>query len=147
MVISFGRSVCTITCIRARGCNGRDYMVVGFTTTMYLCNQWLSPLILRIRIPLRRGVLDITLCDKVYQWLVAGITTDKLDTGLGLWCWMPLSTIFQFYRGSQFLLVEETGVPGENHRPVASHCKRGRHGHDRLVVGFTIKCAISAYHN
>jgi len=24
-------------------------------------------------------------------------------------------------RGDQFLLVEETGVPGENHRPVASH--------------------------
>jgi hypothetical protein len=23
---------------------------------------------------------------------------------------------------SSFLLVEETGVPGENHRPVASHC-------------------------
>ena len=25
------------------------------------------------------------------------------------------------YRGGQFLLVEETGVPGENHRPAASH--------------------------
>jgi hypothetical protein len=24
---------------------------------------------------------------------------------------MPLSTIFQLYRGSQFLLVEEIGVP------------------------------------
>jgi len=30
---------------------------------------------------------------------------------------MPLSTIFQLYR----ILVEETGVPGENHRPVTSH--------------------------
>jgi hypothetical protein len=25
-----------------------------------------------VQIPLRQGVLDITLCDKVYQWLVAG---------------------------------------------------------------------------
>ena len=33
---------------------------------------------------------------------------------IGLWCLTPLSTIIQLhvYRG---------GVPGENHRPVASH--------------------------
>jgi hypothetical protein len=30
------------------------------------------------------------------------------------------TTIFQSYRDSQ-LLVEETGVLGENHRPAASH--------------------------
>ena len=34
---------------------------------------------------------------------------------------MPLSTKFQFYRGGQFLFLEETGVPGENHRPVLNH--------------------------
>ena len=28
---------------------------------------------------------------------------------------MPLSTIFQLYRGGQFLLVEETRVPEESH--------------------------------
>jgi hypothetical protein len=35
----------------------------------YLCNQCLSPLTLWVRIPLRRGVLDSTICDKVCQWL------------------------------------------------------------------------------
>jgi len=38
----------------------------------YLCNQCLSPLTLWVRIPLRRGVLDTTLCDKVCQWLTTG---------------------------------------------------------------------------
>jgi hypothetical protein len=38
----------------------------------YLCNQCLSPLTLWVRIPLRRCVLDTTLCDKVCQWLTAG---------------------------------------------------------------------------
>ena len=38
----------------------------------YLCNQGLSPLALWVRIPLRQGVLDITLCDKVCQWLATG---------------------------------------------------------------------------
>jgi hypothetical protein len=54
----------------------------------YLCNQCLSPLTLWVRIPLRRGVLDTTLCDKVCQWLMAGwwfspstpvSSTDKTD--------------------------------------------------------------------
>jgi len=35
-----------------------------------LFNQCLSPLGLRVRIPLRWGVLDTTLCDQVCQWLV-----------------------------------------------------------------------------
>ena len=36
----------------------------------YLCNQCLSPLTLWVQIPLRQGVLDTTLCDKVCQWFV-----------------------------------------------------------------------------
>ena len=38
----------------------------------YLCNQCLSLLQLWVQIPLRRGLIDITLCDKVCQWLVVG---------------------------------------------------------------------------
>ena len=37
----------------------------------YLCNQCLSTLTLWVRTPLRWGVLDSTLCDKVCQWLAA----------------------------------------------------------------------------
>jgi len=55
-----------------KGCHGCDHMVVEYTTTLYLCNQCLSPLTLWAWIPLRRGVLNTTLCDKVFQWLTAG---------------------------------------------------------------------------
>jgi hypothetical protein len=38
------------------------------------------------------------------------------------WYLMPLSAIFQLYHGDQFnLVVEEAGVPGENHRPWPSN--------------------------
>jgi hypothetical protein len=49
---------------------GRDRMVVGFTTTYAI---GASPLTLLVWISLRRGVLDTTLCDKVCQWLAAGL--------------------------------------------------------------------------
>ena len=38
----------------------------------YLCNQCLSPLTLWVQIPLSKGVVDTTLCDKVCQWLATG---------------------------------------------------------------------------
>ena len=41
-------------------------MVVGFTITYAV--SVLSPLMLWVWIPLGRGVLDTTLCDKVCQW-------------------------------------------------------------------------------
>jgi hypothetical protein len=54
----------------SRVCRGRDHMVVWFYN--YICNQCLSPLMLWVRIPLSRNVLDTTLCDKVCQWLATG---------------------------------------------------------------------------
>jgi hypothetical protein len=48
-------------------------------------NQCLSPLKLWVRIQLRRGVINTTLCDKVCQWLEAGLcfslvsSTNKTD--------------------------------------------------------------------
>jgi hypothetical protein len=34
---------------------------------------------------------------------------------------MPLLAIFQIYHGDPVLVVEEAGVPGENHQPWASN--------------------------
>jgi hypothetical protein len=58
-------------------------------------------------------------CSK--QWFYFELEISGIGWLLGLWCLMPLSTIFQLFHGGQCLLVEETGVPNENHRPVASH--------------------------
>ena len=34
---------------------------------------------------------------------------------------MPIPIIFQLYRGGHFYWCAVSGVPGENHRPAASH--------------------------
>ena len=57
-----------------RGRRGNDRMVVAFTTT-YAISAYNRSLTLWVRIPLKRGVLNTTLCDKVCQsvlWQVVG---------------------------------------------------------------------------
>jgi hypothetical protein len=44
----------------------------GSSIYNYLCNQCLSPIMLWVRIPIRRCILDTILLDKVRQWLGAG---------------------------------------------------------------------------
>ena len=44
----------------------------GSWISNFICNQCLSPLMLWVRTPLRRGVLVTTLCYKVCQWLATG---------------------------------------------------------------------------
>ena len=57
-------SICYYWLVRSS--RGRDRMVVGFTTVCAI-NQCLSPIPLLVRIPLKGGVLDITVCGKVCQ--------------------------------------------------------------------------------
>jgi hypothetical protein len=47
-----------------------SYGKLDLKLQMYLCNQCLSPLTLRVRIPLWQGVLDTILYDNVCQWHV-----------------------------------------------------------------------------
>ena len=56
-------------------------------------------------------------CTKILKIPKLGKQKTCIGEGLGLWCLMPLSIISWWI----VLLVEETGVPGQNHRSVASH--------------------------
>jgi hypothetical protein len=59
------------------------------------------------------------------------------------------------YCGGQMLLLEEAGLPGENHRQVidiqknmySTYRSRSHRGRDRMAVGFTTICSISVYHH
>jgi hypothetical protein len=92
----------------------------------YLCNQCLSPLTLWVRSQFMRAVQETTLCDKVCQWLCNVTFNNISDIS-----WLSV------------LLVEETGVPGENHRPVASHWQTLSHN----VVSCTARMNWLRTHN
>jgi hypothetical protein len=70
-------------------CWGVVVVVIVIGIYSYLCNQCASLQTLFVWIPLRRGVLDTTLCDHVYQWLKIGqwsspvtpvFSTNKIDS-------------------------------------------------------------------
>jgi hypothetical protein len=69
----FECTICTILYLSWRGHRGRNRMVVGFTTifftTTYAIRAYRH---LSCEFEPRVHVLDITLCDKVWQWLVTG---------------------------------------------------------------------------
>ena len=102
----------------------------------YLCNQFLSRLMLWVRISTRARCT--TLCNKVCRWLTIGrwfspgtlvSSTNKTDrhdiTEIVLK--VALNIINQTNNNisviswRSVLLVEETGGPGEKHQPVAGH--------------------------
>jgi len=58
---------------------------------------------------------------KNYDEVKAKFPIIRKKNCLGLCCLMPLSTIFQLYRGWSVLLVKETGVPEGNHWPTLSY--------------------------
>jgi hypothetical protein len=111
----------------------------------YISNQCLSSLTLWVRIPLRQGVLDTTLCDKVCQWLAAGLWFKLSWICLEHFCIMSLLQSQIYFKRHEYILfckgvrvmvfiatfnnisvilwqsvffVEKTG---ENHWPAASH--------------------------
>ena len=54
----------------------------------------------------------------VYQYLiiVEGVQLTVIYIDLFVGVLTPLSALFQLYHGDHLLVVEEAGVPGENHR-------------------------------
>ena len=67
----------------------------------YLCNQCLSPLELWVRIPIKRGVIETTLCHKACQWTatdrwfspVSSINKTDCHNIAEIWLKMTVSTI------------------------------------------------------
>ena len=64
----------------------------------------------------------------VYKYIFVGLR-------LLLWSLIPLSTIFQLNMWRSVLFEEETGVPGENKKPVAIHRQTQSHN----VVSSTLR--------
>jgi hypothetical protein len=84
---------------------GRDRMVVGFTTTCAISALW-------VRTPLRRGVLDTTLCDKVCQWLATG-RWSSLGT--------PISSTNKTNRRDITEILLKVAQDTINHQPTSGH--------------------------
>jgi len=62
--------------------------------------------------------------------------TSTEHSDLVLLCLPTFSTIFQLYRaGLSVLLMEETGGPGVNHRPAASHWQTLSHNIEHVALG------------
>ena len=96
-------------------------------------------------------------CPQPFCPLSDPLQVKRLMVCFGLWCLAPLSTI----SWRSVLLMGETGVPRENHRPVASHWQTLSHnvvsstpGHERrlelttsvvIVIDCTGTCK-SKYH-
>ena len=74
----------------------------------YLRNQGLSPLKFWIRIPLRRGVLDTTLCDKVSRWLA---TSRWISSGI------PVSSTNKTDRHDIAEIFLKVALNTINHKP------------------------------
>ena len=114
----------------------------------YLCNQFLSRLMLWVRISIRARCT--TLCDKVCRWLAIGrwfspgtpvSSTNKTDRDdiTEIVLKVALNIINQTNNNisviswRSVLLLEETGVPGENHRPVSSHWQTYKSVYNKLT--------------
>jgi hypothetical protein len=126
----------------------------------YLCNQCPSPLTLWVSHPAKAkcvryiimwGSLSVT-CGRecCYQYfgpfdIVIFSTFVKLLIcviwGLGLWCNATVNN-YSAISWQSVLLVGETGVPGESHRPATSHWQTSSHNVDK--VHYTVKSAFNS---
>jgi hypothetical protein len=58
---------------------------------------------------------------------IACLSHDPLVSLVGLWCLLPLRTIFSAIMWHVSFIGEGNGVPGENHRYFASQCQTLSH--------------------
>ena len=119
----------------------------GMLDLHYLCNEWLSPLMLWVRITIRARCT--TLCDKVCQWLATGgwfspvsstNRTDRHDITKILLT-VALNTIKQTNKQTCFCW----SMSMFNFSNWRLYCYWGRCGRDRMVVGLVTKYATSAH--